>query len=148
MRRSSLLGAGVHRHGFATAARRRKPIAELVGALFAAGRTEQPRALEDAIWAREATYSTGLGFGFAIPHCKSDAVASSSIGVLRLAQPVEWGSNDGQPVRCVILLAMRESDAQGTHMKVFSKLARRLMHEEFRERMLAAGDSRRACLAA
>ncbi len=116
-------------------------VAELVGALFAAGRTEQPRALEDAIWAREATYSTGLGFGFAIPHCKSDAVSSSSIGVLRLAQPVEWGSNDGQPVRCVILLAMRESDAQGTHMKVFSKLARRLMHEEFRARMLAAGDS-------
>jgi len=115
-------------------------IAELVGALYAAGRSEQPRVLEDAIWAREAVYSTGLGFGFAIPHCKSDAVSSSSIGVLRLAQPLEWGSNDGQPVRCVILLAMRESDAEGTHMKVFSKLARRLMHEEFRERMLAARD--------
>ena len=115
-------------------------LAELVGALFATGRTDQPRALEDAIWAREAVYSTGLGFGFAIPHCKSDAIASNSIAVLRPAQPLEWGSNDGLPVRCVILLAMRESDAQGTHMQVFSKLARRLMHEEFRARMLAARD--------
>jgi len=115
-------------------------ISELVSALYVAGRTEQPRALEDAIWAREAIYSTGLGFGFAIPHCKSDSITSNSIAVLRLAQPVAWGSNDGQPVRCVILLAMRESEQDGTHMKVFSKLARRLMHEEFRERMLATRD--------
>ncbi|MBK7644518.1 MAG: phosphoenolpyruvate--protein phosphotransferase [Planctomycetes bacterium] len=115
-------------------------IQELVSALYVAGRTEQPRALEDAIWAREAVYSTGLGFGFAIPHCKSDAVCANSIAVLRLAQPIEWGSMDGEPVRCVILLAMRASDQEGAHMKVFSRLARRLMHEEFRERMLAARD--------
>jgi multiphosphoryl transfer protein len=123
-------------------------LAELVGLLYAAGRTEEPRALEDALWAREAVYSTGLGFGFAIPHCKSDALRAHTIAVLRLAQPIEWGSTDGQPVRCVILLAMRESGEDGTHMKVFSKLARRLMHEEFRERMLAARDPAevRSCL--
>jgi len=115
-------------------------LCELVGTFYAAGRTEDPRALEEALWAREATYSTGLGFGFAVPHCKSDAVSASTIGVLRLAQPVDWGSSDGQPVRCVILLAMRASDAEGTHLKVFSKLARRLMHEEFRARMLSARD--------
>jgi fructose-specific PTS system IIA-like component len=113
---------------------------ELVGLLFSTGRTEQPRALEDAIWAREAVYSTGLGFGFAIPHCKSDAVSANSIALLRLAQPLDWAATDGQPVRCVILLAMRASDKEGAHLKVFSKLARRLMHEPFRERMLAARD--------
>lgn len=113
---------------------------ELVGLLFSTGRSEQPRALEDAIWAREAVYSTGLGFGFAIPHCKSDAVSANSIALLRLAQPLDWAATDGQPVRCVILLAMRASDKEGAHLKVFSKLARRLMHEPFRERMLAARD--------
>ncbi len=111
---------------------------ELVGALWVAGRAEDPRALEEAIWAREAVYSTGLGFGFAIPHCKSDAVAANTLALVRLARPVAWGASDGEPVRCVILLAMRASDAQGTHMKVFSRLARRLMHEEFRARLLAA----------
>jgi len=121
-------------------ATKEEALQELVGALYVAGRTEQPRALEDAIWAREAVYSTGLGFGFAIPHCKSDTVSANSIAVLRLAQPLEWGSTDGLPVRCVILLAMRETGEEGAHMKVFSKLARRLMHEEFRERMLAARD--------
>jgi fructose-specific PTS system IIA-like component len=123
-------------------------VQELVAALFVAGRTEQPRALEDAIWAREAVYSTGLGFGFAIPHCKSDTICASTLAVLRLAQPIEWGSSDGLPVRCVILLAMRESGEEGMHLKVFSRLARRLMHEEFRERMLAAHDREEvlACL--
>jgi fructose-specific PTS system IIA-like component len=121
-------------------ATKEEAIGELVAALYVAGRTEQPRALEEAVWAREAVYSTGLGFGFAIPHCKSDAVTANSIAVLRLARPVEWGSSDGQPVRCVILLAMRESDPDGAHMQVFAKLARRLMHEEFRERMFAARD--------
>lgn len=116
-------------------------IQEIVDAFHLAGRTDDPRALEEAVWAREAVYSTGLGHGFAIPHCKTDAIAASSIGVVRLAEPIEWGSIDGEPVRCVILLAMRASDADDTHMKVFSKLARKLMHEEFRERMLAAADS-------
>ena len=81
-----------------------------------------------------------LGHGFAIPHCKTDAVAVSSVGVVRLEHPIEWGSVDGGPVRCIVLLAIRESDPDDTHLKVFARLARRLVHEEFRERMLAAPD--------
>jgi fructose-specific PTS system IIA-like component len=115
-------------------------IREIVNAFYAAGRTEDPLAIEDAVWAREAVYSTGLGHGFAIPHCKTDAIDTGSIGVVRLAEPVDWGALDGEPVRCVILLCMRASDDQGAHMKVFSKLARRLMHEEFRARLLGAPD--------
>jgi fructose-specific PTS system IIA-like component len=124
-------------------------IREIVNAFFVAGRADDPVAIEDAVWAREAVYSTGLGHGFAIPHCKTDAITSGSIGVVRLVEPVEWGSLDGEPVRCVILLCMRASDEEGLHMKVFSKLARRLMHPEFRERLLAAPDCANllACLA-
>ncbi|HVP12203.1 MAG TPA: phosphoenolpyruvate--protein phosphotransferase [Phycisphaerae bacterium] len=115
-------------------------IKEIVDAFYATGRTDAPLAVEEAIWAREAVYSTGLGHGFAIPHCKTDAISVNSIGLARLAHPIEWGSLDGQPVHCVILLAMRESDQEGAHMKVFSKLARKLMHEAFRARLLAATD--------
>ena len=124
-------------------------IREIVDSFFVAGRAEEPHAVEEAIWAREAVYSTGLGHGFAIPHCKTDAISANSIGVVRLAQPIEWGALDGQPVRCVILLAMRASDKEDAHMRVFSKLARKLMHEDFRERLLAAPDraSVLACLA-
>ena len=116
-------------------------IQEMVEALYVAARTEDPQQVEDAIWAREAVYSTGLGHGFAIPHCKTDAVTHDSVAILKLRTPIEWEALDGEPVRMVILLATRESAASGTHMRVFSQLARKLMHEEFRDALLGAADA-------
>ena len=49
-------------------------IRELVNVLHADGRTIDPDEVEEAVWRREETYSTGIGFGVAIPHCKSAAV--------------------------------------------------------------------------
>lgn len=119
-------------------------IRELVDEFYVAGRAEDRERLEEAVWAREATYSTGLGYGFAIPHCKTDAVAADSIGIVKLRQPVAWDAIDGEPVRVVILLAMRESGAgaQKRHLQVFARLARKLMNEEFRARLLGAEDAR------
>ncbi len=119
---------------------REEVIKEIVDAFHVAHRTHDAVAVEEAVWAREAIHSTGLGHGFAIPHCKTDAMAANSIGVVRLKQPIEWDSVDGEPVQCVILLAIRESDKDGTHLKIFSTLARKLMHEDFRARMLSARD--------
>ena len=36
---------------------------------------------------------------------------------------------------------MRQADPDDTHLKIFSKLARSLMHDEFRARLLAAPDA-------
>ncbi len=116
---------------------RAEVIAELVAALRAAGRTREPRAVEEAIWAREEVASTAVGHGFAIPHCKCDALSAPSVGVVRLATPVAWGE---ERVRCVLLLALRGSDGGDGHLKVLSRLARRLMHEEFRAGLLRAPD--------
>lgn len=123
------------------AATKAEAIKEIIDAFFVAGRTGQPERVEDAVWAREDEYSTGLGHGIAIPHCKTDAIAANSIGVARLRRPVDWGAVDGEPVHCVILLAMRASDRNGTHLQVFSKLARNLMREEFRDRLLSAHEA-------
>ncbi|MFT3685701.1 MAG: phosphoenolpyruvate--protein phosphotransferase [Phycisphaerales bacterium] len=116
-------------------------IKEAVDTLFVAGRTERPQAVEEAVWAREATYSTGLGYGFAVPHCKTDAVTVPTLAAIKLQSPIDWGSSDGQPVGVVLLLAIPAADTTGAHMKVFAKLARKLMHEEFRDRLNAAADS-------
>jgi multiphosphoryl transfer protein len=115
-------------------------IREMVDAFYVEGRTDDPDRLEEAIWAREEAYSTGLGDGFAIPHAKTDAVNAGSIGVLKLRKPVEWGSLDNKPVEMVILLAARDSDAGGAQMQVFSRLARKLMDEEFRLELLQVKD--------
>jgi len=110
-------------------------IREIVDAFFVAGRTSDAEGVEDAIWARESVYSTGLGYGFAIPHSKTDAVNSGCLAILKLKKPIDWGSLDAKPVRIVILLALRETDTNIRHMQVFAKLARKLMDEQFREEL-------------
>ena len=110
-------------------------IRELVDALYMAGRTQDSDRLEEVVWQRESAYSTGLGHGFAIPHCRSDAINANSVAVLKLGKPIEWAALDGKPVSMVILLAVRESDANNSHMQVLAKLARRLMNESFRQEL-------------
>jgi multiphosphoryl transfer protein len=116
-------------------------IQELVDAFYIASRCNDRQELEDAVWAREEVYSTGLGFGFATPHCKTDAVTANSIGVLKLKRAIGWGAADHEPVRMVILIAMRALNNDNDHMQVFSELARKLMNEDFRERLLSFQDA-------
>jgi fructose-specific PTS system IIA-like component len=116
-------------------------IRELVDALYIAGRTEQPDALEQAVWAREAAYATGVGHGFAIPHGRSDTVKIDSVALLKLQAPIAWGSLDDEPVKTVVLLAVRESSVDHSHMQVLAKLARKLMDETFRQGLAERGDS-------
>jgi multiphosphoryl transfer protein len=109
---------------------------EMVDSLYISGRAEDRQQLEEALWGREAMGSTSLGYGFAIPHCKTDAVTANSICVLRLKQAIHWDAGDKEPVHMVVLLAVRESDAASTHMQVFSSLARKLVNDDFRQHLL------------
>ncbi len=121
-----------------TAKHKEEAIKELVDKLELADRTRDGFHLEEAIWQREDTYSTYMGHGFAVPHCKSDAVRTNSIAVTRLASPIAWSKSDNEPVQFVIMLAMRASDEAGMHMRIFSRLARRLMHEDVRNNLISA----------
>jgi phosphoenolpyruvate-protein phosphotransferase len=109
---------------------------EMVDALYITNRTHDRQLFEEALWAREAVYSTGLGYGFATPHCKTDAVTNDSICVLRLKEPINWDSVDGERVHMVVLLALRNSENGAGHMQVFSTLARKLMNDDFRQHLL------------
>lgn len=111
-------------------------IKEAVDNLYVNHRCSCPVKLENHIWQREQVYSTGLGHGIAIPHCRSGAVTSNSICIVKLDDPVEWGSIDDKPVKIVIMLVIRDSEEEDVHMKIFSKLARKIMHEDFREALL------------
>jgi fructose-specific PTS system IIA-like component len=111
-------------------------IQEMVDAFYISSRTEDRELLEEAVWARETEYSTGLGHSFAIPHCKTDAISANSICVLRLNEPINWDSIHGEQVRMVVLLALRKSEVANVHMQVFSSLARKLDEEDFRQFLL------------
>jgi fructose-specific phosphotransferase system IIA component len=119
-------------------------IQEIVDAFYIVGRTDDRHRLEEALWTREDLYSTGLGYGFATPHCKTDAVSTDSICVLKLNQPINWGSVDSEPVRMIVSIVMREPQNSGSHLQVFSTLARQLMNEEFRDRLFRVEAAREA----
>lgn len=101
--------------------------------LLIAERCRYPKKLEEDIWLREDVFSTTLGFGFAIPHTKSEHIEQSTISVTKLADPILWGD---EQVNIVIMLTLNKHTAGDQHMRIFSKLARRIMHEEFRTSLL------------
>ena len=129
----------------ADAVTREEAIKQAVSQLYVLGRTKNPQAVEATIWQREQVYSTGFGHGFAIPHCKTNAVQSNSLVLVKLRTPVAWPSLDSQPVSVMILLAMRETNSTTEHMKVFAKLARQVMNEEFRARLQSESDPKKLC---
>ncbi|MGG7523691.1 phosphoenolpyruvate--protein phosphotransferase [bacterium BS0013] len=103
--------------------------------LLLAGRCRYPRKLEADLWARETVFSTGLGFSFAIPHSKSEHIEQSTISVARLKAPVMWGDEEAQ---FIIMLTLNKHAAGDQHMRIFSRLARRIMHEDFRNALVNA----------
>jgi phosphoenolpyruvate-protein phosphotransferase len=113
--------------------------------LYILGRTNNSRDLEEAVWERERLGSTGFGHLFAIPHCKTQAVRFNSLVLMKFKTPVKWESLDDQPVKVMVLLAIRQSEAGTKHMSVLAKLARRIMDEQFREQIEAADTSEQIC---
>lgn len=120
---------------------RAEAIKRLVDRMYSTGRTESPHALEQAVWIRERTSSTGLGFGFAVPHCKSDHVIANSIAVARLRNPIGWDGDEDVSTRFVFLLGVRESAAATDYMEVLKTLAVRIMDDQFREAVSGAKDA-------
>ncbi|MFF0739245.1 PTS sugar transporter subunit IIA [Streptomyces sp. NPDC004111] len=114
-----------------TATSRVEAIGELTDLLVADGRVTDAALFVADVQAREAQGPTGLGQGVAIPHGKSRAVATTSLAVGRCRTPLAWPSLDGGDVDVIILFAVREDDADSTHLRLLQQVARLLAHEEF-----------------
>ena len=108
---------------------RNEVIKNMTDNLWLHHRSDNRHKLCDDIWSREDSYPTAVGYGFAIPHTKSEYINHSTISVARLNKPVLWGD---QEVETVFMLTISKSARDNEHMKYFSTLARKLMNEEFR----------------
>ncbi|HEY5152024.1 MAG TPA: fructose PTS transporter subunit IIA, partial [Mycobacterium sp.] len=111
-------------------------IDRLAGRLADNGRVTDREALKAAALAREAQSATGLPGGIAIPHCRSAAVSTPSIGFARLSPKVDFGAPDG-PADLVFLIAAPDG-AGSEHMKLLSSLARALVRPDFVASLRAA----------
>ena len=46
------------------------------------------------LWDREAEFSTGVGDGIAIPHCRLESIRQPSVFFAHLEQPIRWSSEE------------------------------------------------------
>lgn len=110
-------------------------IAEMATLIAASGRADRAGLL-DAFEKREAQFTTGMPGGIAIPHCRAAAVKEASLGLIRLAEPVDFGSKDG-PADLIIGIAAPEGTGDA-HMKLLAKLSRALVRKDFLASLRAA----------
>jgi PTS system nitrogen regulatory IIA component len=97
---------------------------------------------------REALGSTGFGQGAAIPHARIAGLPAVTAVVARLAQGVDYGALDGEPVDIAVLLLSPEG-AGADHLKALARVSRALRDPASLARFRDASDlhSMRAAIA-
>lgn len=94
------------------------------------GATNDESTLLHDLISREEQGSTGMMNGFALPHAKSTTVSQPCIVVVRFAQPLVWETMDKSSVSVLIALLIPDGDQGTQHLRILSKLAVMLMHED------------------
>lgn len=112
-------------------------IFELVGLLCDHTGIADRSALEEAVWQRELTRTTGIGHGVAIPHGKIEACRELVLAVGRAAEPIEFGAIDNRPVELIFLL-VSPADQTGPHIQALASISRLLTAPDVRKTMSEA----------
>lgn len=86
---------------------------------------------------RESKMSTGMQYGLAIPHAKTDLVEKLVTTIAISPEGVEFGSLDGAPATIFIATLSPRSDAN-SHIKFLAEVSRQLSSRRIREQLLAA----------
>ena len=106
-------------------------ITELIDLLDASGGLVDRDAALHAVLKRESERTTGIGYGLAIPHGKSDGCKGLVMAAGKPAEPVDFQSLDRRPVTFVVLL-ISPPDQTGPHIQALAKISRLMNMEEFR----------------
>jgi PTS system nitrogen regulatory IIA component len=88
----------------------------------------------ECLMAREQLGSTGLGKGVAIPHGRLRDLKRAAAAIMRVKDPIEFGSPDGQAVRLLVVLLVPDRAIQ-EHLEILSELAQMLSEPSMREQL-------------
>ncbi len=103
----------------------------LANIALSTNRIVQTEPYIQAVLHREGEFSTGVGYGVAIPHGKSSVVNQAFVLFCKV-NDVDWSSLDGTSVNMVFMIGVPEQDNTNEHLKILALLSRKLMKEEFR----------------
>jgi fructose-specific phosphotransferase system IIA component len=120
-----------------TATDKKGAIAELVQVLADASELKDAKVLLASVLEREATRTTGIGNGLAIPHGKCSGVDHLVVAIGKPEKPIDFESIDGRPVNLIVLLAS-PPDQTGPHIQALARISRLMTVEAFRNAMRTA----------
>ena len=100
-------------------------------------------AARRAVWEREESMSTGLQYGVAIPHGKTDAVSRlvCAVGVKR--DGMDFAAMDDEPSR-IFILTLSPKHKPAPHVQFMSNVSQ-ILNPAGRERILACRSARQIC---
>ena len=108
----------------------------LIDAVYQTGAVTDLEALRKATHEREASMSTGIGGGIAIPHVRMDAIRQAVAGVGISPAGIEFAAVDHNPVHIIVFFAM-PADANKVYLGLLAQLMVALKDADFRERLVA-----------
>ena len=97
-------------------------------------RPEDREPVRKAVRDREASKSTGIGYGIAMPHASVPQVQDAVAVVARLNPPVDFQALDDQPVKLCVLLLTPQGQFQH-HLQTLAAFARFLNNKEHRAKL-------------
>ena len=118
-------------------ATKNEAIAELVNLLAKNGDVTDAKKVLDAVLEREATRTTGIGNGLAIPHGKCSGTKDLVMAIGKAGTPIDFQSIDGRPVNLIWLLTS-PPDKTGPHIHALARISRLMTIDRFRQALAAA----------
>jgi len=112
-------------------------ISEMAGILYSAGKISDRMLVTDDVLQRERTMSTGMQYGIALPHAKTDGAKTLSVAVGIKKEGVVFESIDGEPSRLFILIVSPKK-ASGPHIQFLAAVGAVLKDPEIRKKLVDA----------
>ena len=118
-------------------------VIELIASAFSEnGKLNDKEDYIKAVYDREAQISTNMGDGIGMPHALDRSVKEVGLAFLRLKDAIVWDEETKEnPVKIVFGIAVPESGGD-THLRIIAKLARKLIYDEFKEKLFQVKDKK------
>jgi len=109
-------------------------IEELLALLYKHGLVKDYEAAKKVVFDREKLMSTGIQFGIAIPHGKTEAVDNLVCAIGLKPEGLDFKSLDGAPTR-IIVLSLAPREATTPHLQFLSAVGQ-ILNDSGREQLL------------
>ena len=101
------------------------------------GELKDAKKVLDSVLDREATRTTGIGNGLAIPHGKCAGTDHLVMAIGKPANPIDFQAIDGRPVT-IIWLLNSPPDKTGPHIHALARISRLMTIDRFRQALTLA----------